>query len=74
MEILLLFVTVVLAIAIFAIAGIWLFRESKERERKLEQRREQARLSRAAKHVAIPTASAPGAWDGGVKTSPRQLR
>jgi len=74
MEILLLFATVVLAIAIFAIAGIWLFRESKERERQREQRRAQARASRAARHIAIPTASSRGAWDGGVKTSPRQLR
>jgi flagellar basal body-associated protein FliL len=70
MEILLLFVTVVLAIAIFAIAGFWFFRESKERE----QRREQARSTRAAEQVGAQTPSAPAAWDGGIKTSPRQLR
>jgi len=70
MEILLLFATVVLAIAIFAIAGFWFFRESKERK----QRRKQARSTGAAKPTDVPTPSAQATWDGGIKTSPRQLR
>jgi hypothetical protein len=70
METLLLFATVLLAVAIFAVAGFWFFRESKERE----QRRKQTLPTRATKPARGPTRTPLPAWDGGIKTSPRHLR
>lgn len=68
MSTLLLYAIVSLAVAICAFAGLWFYRESKERE----QKRKRARATRAAN---LPSGrSAPPTWDGGIKTSPRQLR
>ena len=65
MTILLLFVIVVLTVATCALAGLWFWRESKEREKR-------RKLADSAKD---PNATVRQyAWDGGTRTSPRQRR
>ena len=68
METLLLIVVVLLAIAIFALAGYWFFHESSERERRRK------RVSAVPAENPSGGRNADYVWDGGTKTSPRQLR
>lgn len=69
MEIFLLFVIIGLAVAICVLAVVWFFHEPRERAQR-----------KRAQTPAIPSAKPAGgrdahyAWDGGVRTSPRQLR
>lgn len=65
MTTLLLFVIVILAVAICALAAFWFWRESRPREQKRQP-------AYGTRDVRATTGFR--AWDGGTKTSPRQLR